>query len=130
MFSRRMESVTCNFIDISNPIINPKDTIVSYEDENKLNKRNGLSLIVVFNDIFIEGINLVIGTSCEGHYALLPTIKFRSLGTKLKKFFIKVELWHEIGHLLRALPPDIPNLIKELGPHNAKYEICVMRQGF
>jgi predicted Zn-dependent protease len=118
-----------DYVEMNNPITKPQNIKILYEDEEKLHKRSGLSVIVLGEDIFDNDTKFVIGEACENLYALFSVVRFRELKSDMKDLCIKIEMFHEIGHLFGAPPEDRSDLVESLGKHDPEYEKCVMRQG-
>lgn len=98
-------------------------------DKDLFKKRKGFSIFFINRDLTLKDLNFVIGVASQLYYAMFSPVRFRNLDRELKDLCLKVELWHEIGHLFGAPNCKRSDLVNKLGSHDPDYEICVMRQG-
>ncbi|MEO0115991.1 MAG: hypothetical protein ABIK97_00440 [candidate division WOR-3 bacterium] len=130
---KQLEVATASFSPLlkEDPFKKRREGSISYVESNRdiplFVYSAGFPIFVFNEDITVENIGFIIGIGCWGSYTIISPIRFRELNKELKDLCLKVQLWHEIGHLFGA--PDLSRAINKLGPHDPDEIICVMRQG-
>ena len=80
------------------------------------------SIVVIENDLFMEGLNWCFGVWCPGSNALIISI------SRMKNLYqFRDMLYHELGHLMGACQDGRSNTNIELGTHCVN-DLCSMQQ--